>query len=58
MDQLPAPEFGDDDVLSKMLLTAFEKTDESLDTRSKIPPDTLIDPDGRIVAFSKRFGQK
>ncbi|KAL3981383.1 ZIP Zinc transporter family protein [Acanthocheilonema viteae] len=58
LDQLPAPDFGANDVLPKMLLTTFKKTAESLNIDSEIPPDTLIDPDGRIVAFSRRLGQK
>ncbi|CAG9539898.1 unnamed protein product [Cercopithifilaria johnstoni] len=57
LDQLPAPDFGGNDVLPRMLLTTLKKSGESLNIRD-IPPDTLIDPDGRIVAFSKRFGQK
>ncbi|EFO20381.1 ZIP Zinc transporter [Loa loa] len=58
LDQLPAPDLGDNDVLPKMFLTTLEKTGESLNTRNNIPPDTLIDPDGRIVAFPRRLEQK
>ncbi|VDK77600.1 unnamed protein product [Litomosoides sigmodontis] len=58
LDQLPAPDIGDNDVLPEVLLTTLKKTSESLNAGNEIPPDTLIDPDGRIVAFSKQFGQK
>lgn len=58
LDQLPAPDLGGNDVLPEMFLTTFKKTSEILNTRSEIPPDTLIDPDGRVVAFSRRFEQK
>lgn len=58
LDQLPAPDIGDNDVLPKILLTTLKKTSESLNAGNEIPPDILIDPDGRIVAFSRQFGQK
>ncbi|OZC10761.1 metal cation transporter, ZIP family [Onchocerca flexuosa] len=58
LDQLPAPDLGGNDVLPEMFLTTFKKTGEILNTRNEIPPDTLIDPDGRVVAFSRRFEEK
>lgn len=58
LDQLPAPDIGGNDVLPKMHPTTLEKTGEDLNTHGEIPADTLVDPDGRIVAFSRRLEQK
>ncbi|MCP9266506.1 Zinc transporter ZIP13 [Dirofilaria immitis] len=58
LDQLPAPDLGGNDVLPEMLLTTLKKTSDIIDTSSEIPVDTLIDPDGRIVAFSRRHAEE
>ncbi|KAK6109550.1 ZIP Zinc transporter family protein [Brugia pahangi] len=58
LDQLPAPDIGGNDILPKMLPTTLEKTGEDLNTHGEMPADTLVDPDGRIVAFSRRLEQK
>uniref|UniRef100_A0A915PKX0 Uncharacterized protein n=1 Tax=Setaria digitata TaxID=48799 RepID=A0A915PKX0_9BILA len=58
LNQLPAPDLGGHDVLPEMFLTALKKSGGDLNTGSDMPPDTLVDPDGRIVAFSRRWEQK
>ncbi|VDN07824.1 unnamed protein product [Thelazia callipaeda] len=53
VNQLPAPDLANN-VLPEIFLGTVKKTDEMFDTSYGMPPDTLIDPDGRTVAYSKR----
>ncbi|VDN40321.1 unnamed protein product [Gongylonema pulchrum] len=58
-NQPPAPDLGGNDVLPEVLFTTTaEKMKKDLYNGKDIPPDTLIDPDGRIAAYSKRRKQK